>query len=245
MIALFHIGLYEGNTVGDILPAGCALRKIVESTQIFKAGVQILGDFWRLQNYFNLNPKGAFELSDLHLMITDRTGRYEITGLASLAVLIQTHLGLPLKKDLAVRASTWTSELSYEQKQYAAADAYAGFMVYCCMNAKRKAMDIKMPLPLEAELYEGIPQRKFRQNGPLLLSNPHARRYKITESARKFFVRTREARRTSMVRKAGPQASTLANTKGRTGLKRPGQDEVDDARVRPAKMQRGASSDVS
>jgi len=66
---LFHIGLHAGNTSEDLIAP--SLRKIIETPNIAKVGVAILNaDFSRLENWFHLKPKGAFELSHLHNLIT-------------------------------------------------------------------------------------------------------------------------------------------------------------------------------
>ena len=72
--------------------------------------------------------------------------------LVSLAHQVEEQLGLPLYKG-DVRTSNWSKPLSTDQINYAAGDAYAGFMLYKCMNAKRLAMKPTPPLPIHAEKY--------------------------------------------------------------------------------------------
>lgn len=71
---------------------------------------------------------------------------------------VEEHLGLPLGKG-RVRTSDWSKPLDEEQKTYAADDAYAGFMLYHCMNAMRVGMDPVPPLPRLADTY--IPMRTW------------------------------------------------------------------------------------
>ncbi|KAI0452502.1 hypothetical protein F5B21DRAFT_526776 [Xylaria acuta] len=52
-----------------------------------------------------------------------------------------------------VRISDWSQPLNWNQTQYAATDAYARFMLFHCMNAKRLAMDPAPPFPIPAETY--------------------------------------------------------------------------------------------
>ncbi|KAF2448649.1 hypothetical protein P171DRAFT_217195 [Karstenula rhodostoma CBS 690.94] len=151
-IALIHIGLHAGKTADEVIAP--SLRKLIESPKIAKTGVGILGaDFARLRRFFGLNPQGAFELSHL-----DRLVRFAYiphllnTRLVSLANLVENHLGLPLAKG-PVRTSNWSRPLNDEQKQYAASDAYAGFMLFHCMNAKRLALTPVPSLPIFAEQY--------------------------------------------------------------------------------------------
>ncbi|KUI67626.1 Werner syndrome ATP-dependent helicase [Cytospora mali] len=152
-IALFHIGLHSGNTPNDLLAP--SLRRIIESPDISKCGVAIQSaDFLRLQKWFGLKPRGAVELSHLHNLITyGASDPSKCTRkLRSLAYQVEEHLGLPLHKG-KVRTSNWSEPLDQEQIHYAAADAYAGFMLYYCMDAKRVSMQPVPPLPVYAETY--------------------------------------------------------------------------------------------
>ncbi|KAI1167026.1 hypothetical protein F5B18DRAFT_518707 [Nemania serpens] len=152
-VALFHISQHQGTTVDDFMAP--TLKAILESPKIIKAGVAVVNaDFKRLRGHFNLEPKGAFELSHLHNLITygATTPRSVTTKLRSLSTQVEKHLGLPLWKGSA-RTSDWSQPLNYTQTQYAATDAYAGFMLFHCMNAKRLAMDPAPPLPVFAETY--------------------------------------------------------------------------------------------
>lgn len=152
-IGLFHIGLHQGQTAKDVLAP--TLRKIIESDDITKTGVGILNaDFSRLRRWFGLKPRGAFELSHLHNLVTYGKAHPTrvTTKMKALKKLVEEHLGLPLFKG-KVRTSNWSRPLNRAQLLYAAADAYAGVMLYHCMNAKRIAMDPVPPLPLHAEIY--------------------------------------------------------------------------------------------
>ncbi|KAI1187642.1 hypothetical protein F5B17DRAFT_398704 [Nemania serpens] len=152
-IALFHLSQHEGTTVDDFMAP--TLKAILESPKIIKAGVAVINaDFRRLRDNFNLEPKGAFELSHLHNLVRfgATTPRQATTKLCALSKLVELHLGLPLEKGSA-RTSDWSKRLSYTQTQYAATDAYAGFMLFHCLNAKRLAMDPAPPLPVFAETY--------------------------------------------------------------------------------------------
>ncbi|KAF2113527.1 hypothetical protein BDV96DRAFT_601031 [Lophiotrema nucula] len=152
-IALFHIGLHMGKTAEDIIAP--SLRKILESASILKTGVGVLGaDFSRLKRYFGLKPQAAFELSHLHRLVTYGAHKPELvtTKLVSLADQVESHLGLPLNKGKA-RTSNWSKALDQQQITYAAADAYAGYMLFMCMNSKRAAMNPTPPLPVHAETY--------------------------------------------------------------------------------------------
>ncbi|KAI0109181.1 hypothetical protein GGR51DRAFT_108713 [Nemania sp. FL0031] len=152
-IGLFHISLHEGDTVDDLIAP--SLKEVIESSRIIKAGVNILrADFNRLKTHFNLEPKGAFELSHLYNLVAygSTEPRKVTTRLRNLSMQVQDHLGLPLWKGGA-RTSDWSRPLNFIQTQYAATDAYAGFMLFHCMNAKRLAMDPVPPFPTLCETY--------------------------------------------------------------------------------------------
>ncbi|KAI8629692.1 hypothetical protein F5Y19DRAFT_464395 [Xylariaceae sp. FL1651] len=152
-VALFHIALHQGETVEDLIAP--TLKEILESPIIIKAGVAVINaDFRRLKNHFALEPKGAFELSHLHNLITyGATSAHQVTTkLRALSAQVEQHLGLPLWKG-NTRTSDWSLPLNPSQSQYAATDAYACFMLFHCMNAKRLSMDPVPPFPQLAEKY--------------------------------------------------------------------------------------------
>ncbi|KAF2091066.1 ribonuclease H-like protein, partial [Saccharata proteae CBS 121410] len=161
-IAVFHIAQHSGTTVDRVLAP--SLRKIIESPEYIKTGVNILGaDGARLEHWFRLKPQGLFELSHLWRLI--RSERAAVNGeeessrkLRAMAAQVSDQLGSPLLKD-SVRTSDWTKPLTQKQIDYAAADAYAGFMLFHVMNEKRKLMKPAPPLPAFAELKQPIIHR--------------------------------------------------------------------------------------
>ncbi|KAH6882423.1 hypothetical protein BKA58DRAFT_425973 [Alternaria rosae] len=165
-IALFHIGLHPGKTSEDIIAP--TLKRILEDPKIGKVGVNVLkADFSRLSRFFGLRPKGAVESSHLYRLVKFGPAKPELVSvkLVSLAHQVEEQLGLPLYKG-DVRTSNWSKPLSKDQINYAAGDAYAGFMLYKCMNAKRLAMRPTPPLPIHAEKY---PSGKASRDDPILL----------------------------------------------------------------------------
>ncbi|KKY30523.1 putative 35 exonuclease helicase [Diaporthe ampelina] len=169
-IALFHIGLHSGSTAKDLLAP--ALRKIIEDLAIAKCGVAVHdADFARLRFWFGLKPRGALELSHLHNLVSFAASDPAkcTTKLRRLTAQVEQHLGLPLHKG-KVRTSNWIEPLSKDQVNYAAADAYAGFMLFHSMNAQRMGMNPTPPLPVYAETYDDAVQPKLprRRRGMLL-----------------------------------------------------------------------------
>lgn len=167
-IALFHIGLHSGSTAKDLLAP--TLRNIIEDPAIAKCGVAVhSADFARLRQWFGLVPRGAFELSHLHNLISFGASNPSecTTRLRGLSDQVEQHLGLPLHKG-KVRTSNWSQPLNKDQANYAATDAYAGFMLFHCMNATRMDMDPIPPLPVYAETYGDTGQGK-RPKRPLQL----------------------------------------------------------------------------
>ncbi|KAI1212347.1 uncharacterized protein F4807DRAFT_367636 [Annulohypoxylon truncatum] len=152
-IALFHIALHNGKTTEELIVP--SLRRIIESAHIMKTGVAIMsGDFRKLTGEFPLQPRGVFELSHLYNLVTfgSRNLREVNTRLRKLSLIAEDHLGLPLDKG-PIRTSNWNLPLDDKQKTYAANDAYASYMLFHCMNAKRLTMSPKLPLPKLAESY--------------------------------------------------------------------------------------------
>lgn len=153
-IALFHIALHAETAPEDLIAP--SLKVIIESPHITKAGVSIMhGDFSRLVQFLRLKPQGALELSQLHNLVTNWPySRNNITTLlCKMDSQVATHLKKKLVKDGGERASNWSQPLTVEQKQYAADDVYASFMLYHRMNEKREQMAVVPPLPEFCEKY--------------------------------------------------------------------------------------------
>ncbi|OCL06559.1 ribonuclease H-like protein, partial [Glonium stellatum] len=150
-IALFHIALFKGDTIDELLPP--TIKRIMECPDITKAGVAIKGDCTRLQKHLGIQSRGMLELSHLHNLVkfsaTEPT-KVKKT-LVSLARQVEEHLQLPLAKG-DVRQSDWSKALLYDQILYAASDAYAGFRLYDVLEAKRKKLEPTPPRPEYAEL---------------------------------------------------------------------------------------------
>ncbi|KAF2222178.1 ribonuclease H-like domain-containing protein [Elsinoe ampelina] len=149
-IALFHVALFQGNTPDELMPA--ALKDILTSETVMKAGVNIGGDATRISGAFGFDCKGLVELSHTYRLVTYSNDRPELVNrkLVSLSTQVEDVLGYPLRKD-DVRMSSWSKHLNKEQQHYAAADAYAGFRLYHALEDARLSMS---PVPPRPAFYE-------------------------------------------------------------------------------------------
>lgn len=148
-IGLFQLARFRNaKTAEEHLPP--SLRKILESVDIVKAGVNINGDAKRLKTCLGVDMQGVFELSHLFRLVKQSKKVPVNFSLIKLSQQVQDVLLLPLKKD-AVRISAWSKELNMQQTSYAAADAYAGFQLFHKLEKERKAM---VPMPPRPAFYE-------------------------------------------------------------------------------------------
>lgn len=125
-VALIHIAQMGLDDYGRPLDPGAAddaatlvpptLRELIESDQILKIGVNAIGDHRRLRDFINVRPRGVFELSDLHNLVSSAENNVARIPrrLVSLARQTLEYLGLPLDKG-PVRISDWTKPLDLEQ----------------------------------------------------------------------------------------------------------------------------------
>ncbi|KAJ9645145.1 hypothetical protein H2199_003149 [Coniosporium tulheliwenetii] len=162
-IALFHIAVHRGDTADELLAP--ALKQILESRAITKVGVNVRGDYARLRDVFGIDPQGYLELSHLYRVVKFSESQPEKVNkvLVALATQVEDHLQLPLSKG-PVRASDWSKDLTMEQQQYAASDAYAGFRLFDVLEAKRKQLKPTPPRPAfhELNLPIRVPVRSVR-----------------------------------------------------------------------------------
>ncbi|KAF1838606.1 hypothetical protein BDW02DRAFT_362237 [Decorospora gaudefroyi] len=171
-IALFHISLFTGTRVEQLMPP--SLKAVLESPDICKVGVAIKGDFKRLEKYLDIQAQGVFELSRLYNLVE----WYEVdpskvsNRLVRLAAQVLQHLQLPLYKGERledapdqtsnVRESDWSLPLDLEQIHYAAADAYAGFRLYHILEWKRTRLRPTPPAILLCD-YDSRPAPRSKE----------------------------------------------------------------------------------
>ncbi|KEQ91037.1 hypothetical protein AUEXF2481DRAFT_70311, partial [Aureobasidium subglaciale EXF-2481] len=138
-IALFQVALFAGESKEDLMPP--SLKIILESPDIFKAGVNIAGDFTRLRKCLGVEGQGIFELSHLYKLVkfSEKEPAKVNKSPLKLADQVQDVLFLPLSKG-NVRTSAWSRRLSMEQVEYAATDAYAGFRLFQELDKARSSM---------------------------------------------------------------------------------------------------------
>lgn len=169
-ILISHVAVMYGSRSDELLAP--SIRKILESPNIIKTGVWIKGDCTKMRNNFDVDVCSMFELSHLHKLVTLSASAPHLVNrkLVPLKEVVQTHLQLPMAKG-AVRVSAWDRTLDMEQIKYAAADAYAGVVLFYTLDAKRKAMKPCPPRPHMAEtnlpikLADGVSSSKPVEEG--------------------------------------------------------------------------------
>lgn len=114
------------------------LKEIIESPKWIKAGVCIMAaDMSRLRDVYNVHARGVCELSYFARLV-DRQIHGPKNTYISLSNLSRHYLGSHLAKG-PVRCSDWTQfPLSSEQRQYAAIDAYAGYLIFSQLERLRQ-----------------------------------------------------------------------------------------------------------
>lgn len=155
-VVLLHLARYPPK---DEL-ATPTLRQILEDPQITKLGVWIKGDCTRLRKFLGIDSRSIFELSHLFKQVKySASGQPKLINkkLVSLADQVRETMGLPLKKDIDVRASDWSQPLDMEQIGYSASDAYAAVQLFAMLNHKREKLDPTPDLPFHADLDKPIP----------------------------------------------------------------------------------------
>lgn len=155
-VILLHLALYPGKDQ-FVTPT---LRKILEDPEITKLGVWINGDCSRLRRFLDLEVRGKFELSHLFKQVKYSASRQPDMinkRLVALATQIKDIMGLPMKKDMDVRASDWSQPLNLEQIGYSASDAYAAVQLFAMLNHRREQLDPSPALPFHTEMGKPIP----------------------------------------------------------------------------------------
>ncbi|QKX62459.1 uncharacterized protein TRUGW13939_09620 [Talaromyces rugulosus] len=151
-IALFHIALFQSRNHNEITPP--SLRKILESADTVKVGVNIKADCTRVRRHLGIEVQGQLELSHLYKLVKYSQSNPKLVNrrVVNLSQQVEEILGLPLYKENDVRCSDWSRPLAYTQVQYAASDPFACLCLYHALELKRKALHPIPPSPAYAEL---------------------------------------------------------------------------------------------
>jgi hypothetical protein len=114
-VGLFQIARFEKDeSLNNLVPP--ALKRLMESPEILKAGVNIKADCTRLRKHLGIDSKGLFELSYLHKIVKFSSDNPTMVNKkpVKLSDQVEEHFGLPLWKG-DVRSSDWTKKLEGEQ----------------------------------------------------------------------------------------------------------------------------------
>jgi hypothetical protein len=150
-VAIFHIGRNQGDTPSDLIAP--SLRILIEDRAILKAGLAIMGNFWRLHEHFGLQLRGALQLSYLQKLISQNRGYDNKYVLGGLAKMVELNIrNYTLQKDSGMQEN-WLLPLNPLCRQYAAAYVYASIMLFHRLNAQRLDMTPCPPLPRRSEEY--------------------------------------------------------------------------------------------
>ncbi|KAI8056887.1 ribonuclease H-like domain-containing protein [Syncephalis plumigaleata] len=114
-----------------------SLRSFLEDSTMIKTGVNVTGDATRLNKEFSLKTAGLVELgSNAHYIMPELIN----TTRPTLAKLTSNLLNKSLNKG-PVRMSNWErAQLSPEQREYAATDAYVSYKLYRVLEARGAPM---------------------------------------------------------------------------------------------------------
>ena len=119
-----HCWLFRVDGPGSLDGVPGPLKRLLQDASVEKAGVNITGDRTKLLNDHGVDMKGLVELQ---LLASVKLGP---NCVKSLEDLVHHCLDKVLPKIPAIRGSNWNDRLSPDQTKYAAADAYASFMVH-------------------------------------------------------------------------------------------------------------------
>ncbi|PGH11494.1 hypothetical protein AJ79_04869 [Helicocarpus griseus UAMH5409] len=167
-IALFHLALFNSARTSQHLVSP-TLKKVLESPDIIKVGVNIKGDCTRLRKYLEIQASSVFELSHLHKVVKHHLSPGCINRRpVCLADQVEEHLGLPLDKDPDIRLGGWSKRLTLPQVRYAATDPYAALHLFHVLEAKRLKLQ---PVPPRPDLFDSLPPVKASSKKQISLSS--------------------------------------------------------------------------
>ncbi|KIJ68667.1 hypothetical protein HYDPIDRAFT_81491 [Hydnomerulius pinastri MD-312] len=134
------------------------LRDLLDSTAWTKAGVGIQHDCKKLHNDWRVSVRNCIDLSLLARTVDNVRWKGKYTNPIGLARLLETYEQATLAKG-KIQRSNWELPLSPLQREYAANDAHAGYVIHWQLNEMVQAMN---PVPLPAyysfSVINGIPR---------------------------------------------------------------------------------------
>lgn len=114
-IALFHTALFSKD---DFVSS--TFKKLMEDSNVIKAGVNILADATRLRKVLGVEMAGVLEVSHLYNLVrccrTRQPGAIPKSAV-TMGRQVEECLGLPLYKEDSIRAGNWMSPLDSRQLQ--------------------------------------------------------------------------------------------------------------------------------
>ncbi|KAF8845331.1 ribonuclease H-like protein [Paxillus ammoniavirescens] len=119
------------------------LENLLNSSSWLKAGVSIQKDCEKLYKDYGVSVYNCVELSLLARTVDNARWKGKYTAPLGLARLLETYERATLPKG-KVQRSNWELPLSQPQQEYAANDAYAGYVIYSHLYDMAQAMN---PVP--------------------------------------------------------------------------------------------------
>ncbi|KAI0028297.1 ribonuclease H-like domain-containing protein, partial [Vararia minispora EC-137] len=145
-VALVQISTYDTILLlqlSSIQAVPDSLWRILESPETTKVGVNIANDCIKLYRDWGLSVRNCIELS-LMARSADPSWTGKYNSPLGLAHLVEVYLERSLPKGHISRSNWEDDPLSEKQKDYAANDAHAGYMIYTKLASKITEME---PIP--------------------------------------------------------------------------------------------------
>ncbi|TFY58841.1 hypothetical protein EVG20_g8004 [Dentipellis fragilis] len=129
------------------------VKELIESPTVVKMGANIRNDGMKLYRDFGILASNLVELGGVARQADERFEDAYKRSIVSLAKVVAFYLHRALEKG-PVRISNWEEELSREQMEYAANDAYCALMVYKrCLALARDSKRTLIPAEYTSDLY--------------------------------------------------------------------------------------------
>ncbi|KAF2430921.1 ribonuclease H-like protein [Tothia fuscella] len=191
-IVLFHVWKSERDNETNEFLIPNSLRAVMEDDNVLKIGVQISGDGSHCQTHLGTEMKGLFELNDTNNVLLDNNVLPQIPTNeqrhVSLEKLVRHYLHArvfgkdkgEVRKE-SIQMSDWTGDLSEEQIEYAANDAYISLALLLKMEALRMGL---APIPDRPASKISIPWQ-LREHGESVVSPSYTYPPELTPEEKK------------------------------------------------------------